>query len=138
MTKPIDGWRSIACVLGLSLVAITSAAIPTKIGATAGHPRSLDASKMNGNGGKEGEFSIDEFYSIKRSISNTKHRESSSELKKAKEIGEKLHKRLPSAPKFYGHDHYEQSFDDQGRETWTHVGRPVRFGLNILSLRTQC
>jgi hypothetical protein len=79
-----------------------------------------------GKSAGEEEFSLDEFYDIKRSISKFKTKQASRALQEARVISGKLHSSLPKAPTFYGQDHYEQSFDERGQESWTHVGRPVR------------
>jgi hypothetical protein len=78
--------------------------------------------------GEDKEFSLEEFYDIKRSVTNSKvtKMKASMALQHAREIGKKLHSSLPKTPTFYGQDHYEQSFDSNGKETWSHVGRPVR------------
>lgn len=72
------------------------------------------------------EFSLDEFYDIKKSIQNRKARLSSKALTAEKQKMESLKLQAPRGPAFYGQDHYQRSFDDRGKETWTHVGRPVR------------
>lgn len=80
---------------------------------------------------EELEFSLEEFYDIKRSVMRTgmdisKAKKASAVLEQAREKSKKLHGSLPKAPKFHGQDHYEQTIDDKGHETWSHVGRPVR------------
>lgn len=84
-------------------------------------------------GSEDKEFSLEEFYDIKRSVSRSKlmKLKASAALEQAREIGTKLHSSLPKAPSFYGQDHYEQSFNENGQETWTHVGRPVGILLAI-------
>lgn len=88
------------------------------------------AQGITGLANEENEFSLEEFYDIKRSVmrssvDNTKAKKASAVLEHAREVGNKLHGSLPKAPTFYGQDHYEQTIDDKGRETWSHVGRPV-------------
>lgn len=84
-----------------------------------------------GHAREEREFSLEEFYDIKRSVmrtsmDNSKTKRASAVLQQAREKGNKLHGSLPKMPTFYGQDHYEQTIDEKGHETWSHVGRPVR------------
>lgn len=71
------------------------------------------------------DFTIDEFYDIKKSLKSLQLKKASMALENERVKSKKLHSSLPKAPKFYGQDHFEQSFDRQGKEIWTHVGRPV-------------
>lgn len=72
------------------------------------------------------DFTIDEFYDIKKSVKSLQLKKASYVLEHERVKTKKLHRSLPKAPRFYGQDHFEQSYDRTGKEIWTHVGRPVR------------
>jgi hypothetical protein len=71
------------------------------------------------------EFSMDEFFDIKRTVSRLKIRRAAKALVQARTVDKKLQAVAPQNPVFYGQDHYQQNFDETGKETWYHVGRPV-------------
>lgn len=72
------------------------------------------------------DFTIDEFYDIKKSVKSLQLKKASYVLEHERVKSKKLFRSLPKAPRFYGQDHFEQSYDRTGKEIWTHVGRPVR------------
>lgn len=80
-------------------------------------PRSNDSDR---------EFSLREFYSIKNALSQGKAstRGSATELEAARAQTQQLSSYVPRSPEFYGQDHYERTRNEEGKETWIHVGRP--------------
>lgn len=72
------------------------------------------------------EFSLKEFYSIKRALQQSKSisRRSASELEAARTRAQMLSSSVPQSARFYGQDHYEARRESSGRERWMHVGRP--------------
>lgn len=78
------------------------------------------------DGDPDNEFSLREFYSIKRAIMQSKKEAHSAAaaLEAARARALSLSSSVPHAARFYGQDHYEARRDSSGREHWTHVGRP--------------
>jgi hypothetical protein len=75
------------------------------------------------------DFSMDEFFDIKRTVGSLKVRKSAKALVEARSALKRLKQAAPQKPVFHGQDHYQQIFDDSGKESWFHVGRPVRLFL---------
>jgi hypothetical protein len=72
---------------------------------------------------------VDEFFDIKRTVGSLKVRKSAKALVEARSALKRLKQAAPQNPVFHGQDHYQQLFDDSGKESWFHVGRPVRSSL---------
>lgn len=104
--------------------------------------RSAGTARGDNGDGSDKEFSLREFYSIKRALmkgpdstrradiktSNSK----TSSLRRAQAATAALEKFQPRNLKFYGQDHYEQTKTDvAGEVTWTHVGRPDEFAYHL-------
>lgn len=115
MRSNISLWRS----------AVTTAVVLSLISSAVCAPAPTRDSDEEG-GRSDKEFSLREFYSIKRSLSSSKHlsRHSASGLRAAQAATAAAIDQLPGRLRFYGQDHYEQSKDAEGQRTWTHVGRP--------------
>lgn len=91
---------------------------------------------LSHNSAEDKDFTLDEFYDIKKSVKSLQMKKASLSLEHERVKSRKLHSSLPKAPKFYGQDHFEQSFDHE-KEIWTHVGRPVSYQkLDFISLIT--
>jgi hypothetical protein len=78
------------------------------------------------------DFSMDEFFDIKRTIGRLKVRKTARALVAARSAVKLLQLTAPQKLVFHGQDHYQQTFDDTGKESWFHVGRPVRFLRSLL------
>lgn len=109
--------------------------------------RSSNNPNTNPDSISDKEFSLREFYSIKRAL--TKHNNHStpssttipektrnyriSTLRRARKETAALAKLLPKIPVFYGQDHYEQTKPTDGSDEvqWTHVGRPDEMVYNL-------
>jgi hypothetical protein len=100
----------------LAAILVTSCLLNTAVGQSTGYS----------------DFSMDEFFDIKRTIGRLKVRKTARALVAARSAVKLLQLTAPQKLVFHGQDHYQQTFDDSGKESWFHVGRPVRFLRSLL------